>query len=144
MNSIHRIFKDGVAIERINLKRATIIEAEEIKDNLLDDIDCNKIIVDLSACNYIDSTFFGAMVFAYRLLKHQNCAIALVISESFLSKGYIFEEITSVFKVYNSMSDAMNALNNEYQKVYSENIKSIETITRTANIDQLHLVLNPE
>lgn len=144
MNSIHRIFKDGVAIERINLIRATINEAQEIKDILLDDIDCNKIIVDLSTCNYIDSSFFGAMVFAYRLLKHEECAFALVLGNSFLSRSFIYEEITSVFKVYHSMNEAMNALNNRYPKVNTENFKSAEAKAQPANIVQLQLMLNPE
>jgi anti-anti-sigma factor len=136
MNAIHRIFKDGVAIEKVNLLRATINNAQEIKDNLLDDIDCNKIIVDLSSCDYIDSTFFGAMVFGYRVLKHQGCSIAIVISNTFLSKSFIYKEISSVFKVYPTMINAMNALNNDYQNVSSENYKSPEEINQSVNIGQ--------
>jgi anti-sigma B factor antagonist/stage II sporulation protein AA (anti-sigma F factor antagonist) len=111
MKSIHRIFKGGVAIEKVNMIRATINEAQEIRDNLLDDIEIKKIIVDLSSCNYIDSTFFGAIVFAYRVLRHQGCAIVLVINKTFLSRSFIYEEIASVFKVYNSINEALEALN---------------------------------
>lgn len=112
MKSIHRILRNGVAIERVDLVRATINEATEIKDNLLDDMDFKKIIVDLSTCNYIDSTFFGALVFSYRILKHQNCAMVLVISKTFLSRSFIYKEIASVFKVYHSIAEALQALNN--------------------------------
>ena len=143
MNSIHRIFSNGVAIERVILVRATINDAQEIKDNLLDDIDCDKIIIDLSTCNYIDSSFFGAMVFAYRLLKHQGCSVALVVGRTFLSRSFIYKEIASVFKVYHSMTEAMQALTNPFKKLCWNN-ESAERKIEPANLVQLPLQLNPE
>ena len=137
MNSIHRIFKNGIAIERINLIRATINESQEIKDNLLDDIDCKKIIVDLSSCDYIDSTFFGAMVFAYRVLKHHGCSVVLVVSQSYISKSFIFQEISSVFKVYNSMAEAIEALTDNLEMENKDEIKPV-------NIVQLPIQLKSE
>jgi len=137
MNSIHRIFKNGIAIERINLIRATINESQEIKDNLLDDIDCKKIIVDLSSCDYIDSTFFGAMVFAYRVLKHQGCSVVLVVSQSYISKSFIFQEISSVFKVYHSMAEAIEALTDNLETEIKDENKPV-------NIVQLPIELKSE
>jgi len=128
MNSIHRIFKNGIAIERINLIRATINESQEIKDNLLDDIDCKKIIVDLSSCDYIDSTFFGAMVFAYRVLKQQGCSVVLVVSQSYISKSFIFQEISSVFKVYHSMAEAIEALTDNFEMENKDEIKPVNIV----------------
>lgn len=143
MNSIHRIFKNGIAIERINLIRATINEAQEIKDNLLDDVDCKKVIIDLCSCDYIDSTFFGAMVFAYRILKRQGCTVVLVISQSFISKSFIYQEISSVFKVYLSMTEAVEALNDNIEYVEERNKKNVR-MDKPANIVQLHLQLNSD
>ncbi len=144
MNSIHRIFKDGIAIERVDFIRATINEAQEIKDILLDDIDSKKIIVDLSMCDYIDSTFFGAMVFAHRVLRHQECEIALVISNTFLSKNFIYNEITSVFNVYHSMKDALHALNNIDKNTVGFRNENTAGERGPAKIDQMQLMLNPE
>ena len=73
MNAVHRIFSNGVAIERVALLRATMNEAPEIYGNLIDDItDYNSIIVDLSFCNFIDSTFLGALIQAYRKMKRKQ------------------------------------------------------------------------
>jgi anti-anti-sigma factor len=141
MNSIHRILRNGVAIESFDFTRATINDAEEIKDNLLDDINFNKIIVDLSNCNYIDSTFFGALVFAHRILKHQNCTMVLVISETFLSRSFIYKEISSVFRVYHSISEAVDALNTNCGQVANYNSISRKEIVK---IVQLPLQLNVE
>jgi anti-anti-sigma factor len=144
MNSIHRFLRNGVAIERVDLVRATINEAEEIKDNLLDDIDCKKIIVDLSMCDYIDSTFFGAMVFTYRILKHQNCAMVLVISKTFLSRSFIYKEIASVFKVYHSFFEALDALNTNCGQPTTANYANVENRKEPVRIVQLPIQLNTE
>jgi len=111
MDAIERSFRDGIAIEKVNLLRATMNEAYEIKDNLIDDIiDHKKIIVDLSLCEYIDSTFLGALVYAYRKIREQNGAIVLVLSNSFLSKSFIYKEISSIFQVYHSLEEAIAEL----------------------------------
>jgi len=141
MNSIHRILRNGVAIERFDFTRATINDAEEIKDNLLDDINFNKIIVDLSNCNYIDSTFLGALIFAHRILKHQNCTMVLVISETFLSRSFIYKEISSIFRVYHSISEAVDALNTNCEQVANYNSISRK---ETVKIVQLPVQLNVE
>lgn len=143
MNAIHRIFRNGVAIERLDTNRASFNEAQEIKDNLLDDVDCKKIIIDLSSCNYMDSTFLGAMIFAYRALRHQDCEFALVIGESFFSKSYIYNEITNIFKVYSSMNEAMNAFN-ESLKFSINQSGRLERKDNPATIVQMHLQLRPE
>jgi len=141
MNSIHRILRNGVAIESFDFTRATINDAEEIKDNLLDDINFNKIIVDLSNCNYIDSTFLRALIFAHRILKHQNCTMVLVISETFLSRSFIYKEISSIFRVYHSISEAVDALNTNCEQVANYNSISRK---ETVKIVQMPVQLNVE
>ncbi|MCW8960370.1 MAG: STAS domain-containing protein [Ignavibacteriaceae bacterium] len=113
MNAIHRIFKNGVAIERVTLVRATMNESPEINANLIDDMaDCKKIIVDLSFCDYIDSSFFGALVNAYRKMIAKGGSIVLVLSNTFLTNSFIYNDISSIFKVYHSIKEALYALNN--------------------------------
>ena len=53
-----------VLIEKVNLLRATTVEASIMKKRLFDDIHLykKKIIVDISKCDFIDSSFLGAMV----------------------------------------------------------------------------------
>jgi anti-anti-sigma factor len=53
-----------IVIEIVNLTRATLKEAEEFKKILSRDIELGwkNIIVDLTDCEFIDSTFLGALV----------------------------------------------------------------------------------
>ena len=53
-----------VVVQKVNLSRATLKEAEEFKRTLIENIEIGKkrIIVDLAECEFIDSTFLGALV----------------------------------------------------------------------------------
>lgn len=125
MEAIKRSLQGDIVIEKVNLIRATMNEAFEIKEILGDDIfDYKKIIVDLTSCDYVDSTFLGALVFSYRKMKEKNGTIALVISTGFLAKSFICSEITSVFKVYYSLKDAIESLTeNKKEESVSEQIE---------------------
>ena len=111
MDAIERVIENGILIEKVNLCRATMNEAYEIKDNLIDDIiDHKKIIVDLTFCEYIDSTFLGALIYAYRRIKEQRGIIALILSDTFLSKSFMYKEISSIFQIHFSLKEALAEL----------------------------------
>jgi len=144
MNAIHRIFKNGVAIERVTLVRATMNESPEIKANLIDDMaDCKKIIVDLSFCDYIDSSFFGALVNAYRKMIAKGGSIVLVLSNTFLTNSFIYNDISSIFKVYHTIKEALHALNNANGKVNTNEYQKLYERKEPARIVQTHLQLIP-
>ena len=107
MDAIRRSIIDGIVVEKVNLVRATMNEAYEVKDNLLEDgLDYKKIIVDLSTCDYIDSTFLGALVYSYRKIKENDGIIVLVVGDTFLSTSFMFREISSIFQVYLTLNEA--------------------------------------
>ena len=107
MDAIERSVKNGFVIEKVNLVRATLNEAYEIKNNLLEDgLDYDKIIVDLSSCDYIDSTFLGALVYSYRKIKERDGIVVLILGDTFLSTSFIFREISSIFQVYRTVREA--------------------------------------
>lgn len=143
MNAIHRILRNGVPIERVDIVRATLNEAQEINHNLLDDIGYKNIIVDLSSCDYIDSTFFGAIVNAYRKIKAKGGSIVLVIGDTFLSKSFIYKDIASVFNVYRSIKEAMQ-LKQPDQKVINANYNYASGREEPVKIVQAQLMFNPE
>jgi len=117
MEAIERSVSNGIVIEKVNLVRATLNEAYELKNNLLEDsLDHKKIIVDLSLCDYIDSTFLGAIIYSYKKIKERDGIIVLVIGDTSLANSFIFREITSIFLIFSSVKEAIDELNN-LQKV---------------------------
>ena len=68
MEDFEKIIENDIVIETINLVRSTYKEAGELKGILDDDIEkgYQKIIIDLSECDFIDSTFLGVLVFGLK------------------------------------------------------------------------------
>jgi anti-anti-sigma factor len=121
VDSIKRDIKNEIVIEKVNLVRATLNEAYLMKDNLLEDgLDYKKIIVDLSSCDYIDSTFLGALIYSYRKIKEQDGEILLVVGNQGLTNSFIFREISSIFKVCNSIREAIEEMNNCSTEILSD------------------------
>ena len=121
MDAIRRSIKDGIVVEEVNLVRATMNEAYEVKDNLLEDgLDYKKIIVDLSTCDYIDSTFLGALVYSYRKIKENDGIIVLVVGDTFLSTSFMFREISSIFQVYHTVNEAKDQLKTYNKELVAE------------------------
>ncbi len=99
-----------VLIEKVNLAIATIVEARIMKKRLLDDIHLyrKKIIVDISKCDFIDSTFLGALVVSLKRTRKAGGDIKMVIAPSFA----ITLNITGflrLFENYSSVEDALKS-----------------------------------
>lgn len=98
-----------VLIEKVNFSRATFKEAQEFKDRLLYDILTNniKIIVDLSSCEYIDSTFLGALVVVLKKMADRSGELKYIIPQP--SALYLFK-ITGLYGVLNLYRNKEEAL----------------------------------
>ena len=101
---------DGdVLIEKVNFSRATFKEAQEFKNRLLYDILTNniKIIINLSSCEYIDSTFLGALVIVLKKMTERSGELKYVIPQP--SALYLFK-ITGLYGVLNLYRNKEEAL----------------------------------
>jgi len=98
-----------VLVEKVNFSRATFKEAQEFKDRLIYDILMNneKIIIDLSSCEYIDSTFLGALVVILKKMADRSGEIKYVIPQP--SALYLFK-ITGLYGVLNLYRNREEAL----------------------------------
>ncbi|RKY95692.1 MAG: hypothetical protein DRQ13_06760 [Ignavibacteriae bacterium] len=99
-----------VLIEKVNLVRATFVEASIIKKRLLDDINLSKkkIIVDISKCDFIDSTFLGALVVSLKRTRATGGVIKLVTA-SFTGGIINLGGYQRIFENYLSVEDALNS-----------------------------------
>lgn len=117
LDDFTRTIYNDVIIYKLNFTRATFKEAQYFRDLVIEDIKAKKLkmIVDLSECDYIDSTFLGALVIilkkaAYysgeiKYIKPNACALALIKLTG----------LYSIFNLYSNLKDAVESF--EYPSI---------------------------
>ncbi len=108
MDFFEEIFGD-VVVETVNLERGTIKHADQLKKHLVDVIEngYNKIVLDISACNFIDSSFLGVLVAILKRTTSSNGDLKLVGFQPAVRSMF---ELTRLFRVFDSFADKRNAV----------------------------------
>jgi len=104
--------KHGVVlVEVVNLSRATMKEAEEFKHILLQDIELGwrKIIVDLTDCEFIDSTFLGALVVSLKRITGFGGDLRLVGFQSAVNSMFQLTRMYRVFESFQTRDEAIKS-----------------------------------
>jgi len=104
-----------IAIEKVRLPKATLIEAKVFWERLQTAIsqENDKLIVDLSDCTFVDSTFMGVIVQAQRELIKNQGELKLVLPAEQMKEFFKFAGITKVIETFQSKEDALSSFNKE-------------------------------
>ena len=99
---------NDVVFLTVNLVRATLKEADEFKNILMKDIAAGKknIVVDLSSCEFIDSTFLGTLVISLKKVTAIGGDIKLVGFKPAVRSMFELTRISRVFETFNSADEA--------------------------------------
>ena len=110
MENFEKQLSGDVLIEKVNLLKATIVEASIMKSRLLKDIQLKhkNIIVDISKCTFIDSTFLGALVVPLKRTRETGGDIKLVVAPSSATGDIL--SISGILRVFESCTSVENAL----------------------------------
>lgn len=102
-----------VVVENVNLTRATLKEAEEFKKMLAEDIESGtrKIVVDLSECEFIDSTFLGALVVSLKKVTALSGDLKLVGFQPPVHSMFELTRMYRVFEAYPTKFEAIESFN---------------------------------
>lgn len=102
---------NDVVVITVNLKRATMVEAEEFKEVLVNDIQrgIKKIVVDLSQCEFIDSTFLGSLVVTLKKLTALDGDLRLVGFQPAVHSMFELTRMYRVFESFKSKDDAVKS-----------------------------------
>jgi len=104
--------KHGVVlVEIVNITRATLKEAEDFKQVLLKDIELGwrKIVVDLTDCEFIDSTFLGALVVSLKRITGLGGDLKLVGFQSAVSMMFQLTRMYRVFETFPTRDEAIKS-----------------------------------
>jgi anti-anti-sigma factor len=98
-----------IVVEKVNLTRATLKEAEDFKKTLGSDIESGKkrIVVDLADCEFIDSTFLGALVISLKKITALGGDLKLV---GFQPNVRSMFELTRMYRVFESFETKEEAV----------------------------------
>jgi anti-anti-sigma factor len=103
--------RKGIVIKHVNLTRATKEHAEEFKKFLLKDINdkSDKIIVDLSSCEFIDSTFISSMVVALKAVNKIGGVLKLVANHLDVQSVLELTGMLKIFDIYRDVNEAIGS-----------------------------------
>ncbi len=98
-----------IMVVKVNFTRATLKEAKDLKTILYDGIDIGerKIIVDLSMCEFVDSTFMGSLVVSLRKVNALNGDLKLVEFHPAARALFELARLFRVFETYTSREEAI-------------------------------------
>ena len=101
----------SIIVEVISLKRATLTQAEAFKKILFKDIETGwrKIIIDLTDCEYIDSTFLGAMVISLKKIKGLGGNLRLVGIQAEVMHMFQLTRVDGIFEIHETKEDALES-----------------------------------
>lgn len=107
-----KVEKHGdIALVAVSLQRATLNESEEFKKILLTQIEggIKKLIVDLSQCEFIDSTFLGALVVTLKKITQQSGDLKLVGFQPAVQSMFELTRMYRIFEAFTNKNEAINS-----------------------------------
>lgn len=109
--SIKRETRGNVIIEKIDIKRATYKEAGDLKEELDKDFEEGflRIVIDLSECKYMDSTFLGVLVKSLKFVSEKGGDIKLAAAHSDAEVLLDLTRMNRVFRLYKTVNEAIES-----------------------------------
>lgn len=107
-----------IQVVNVYLKRATLKDAMSFRDFIMDLVKKGnlKFIVDLSTCEYIDSTFLGALVSSLKKIASIRGDLQLVYNNKNSTIVFEMTSMNRVFKIHQTLEDALDSLGGNIKK----------------------------
>ncbi len=117
MEAFEKISVDGVIVLAVNLTRSTVNEAIAFRKMLAEEINSGhtKLVIDLTKCVFIDSTFFGAIIMASKMLIDIGYKLKVVkpnVAGEFI---FAFTDYREVFDKYKTREEAIKSFEEDIQ-----------------------------
>jgi anti-sigma B factor antagonist/stage II sporulation protein AA (anti-sigma F factor antagonist) len=100
---------DEIVVVKVDILIATHRDAKPLWDEFESKMLFNrkKVIIDLSFCNNVDSTFLGILVKILRKLNDKGGKLALVFPKLVRQELFIVTGINKIIPCYNTLGEAM-------------------------------------
>lgn len=100
---------NDVFIVTVNLQEATIEQASEFNKLLSDAIEngCQKILIEMSEVNFIDSTFLGALIVNFKKIYPITGKLILVGLKPIVNTMFLQTSLNKIFEISQSRAEAL-------------------------------------
>jgi len=115
LEHFEKINVDGVFVIEVNLTRSTLNEAIAFRKIVEEEINSGhtNLIIDLSNCDYIDSTFFGAIMMALEMMKDKGYKLKVVKPVKPKEDIFILTNTLRLFDLYKTREDAIKSFDSD-------------------------------
>ena len=101
----------AIIVEVVNLQKATLKDAADFKKILFQDIETGwrKMIIDLTECEFIDSTFLGTIVITLKKITGFGGDLRLVGIQPEVKTMLQMTRMNRIFDIYETKEDALES-----------------------------------
>ena len=106
---------EGIAVVKIENTTATLKDAPLLWDVFESEFifDWKKIIIDLSLCTFVDSTFIGMIVKLFRKANEKNNHLKLVFPQITDVNSFSVAGITRILECFSTLQNAVDSFKPE-------------------------------
>ena len=117
MEAFEKIHIDGVFVIVVNCTRSTMLEANEFKKLIKEEISSahNKLVIDLTKCEYVDSTFFGAIMMTFGMMRDKGFKLKVVKPAILVESIFTITHTLSLFDIYKTREEAIKSFEEDFQ-----------------------------
>ena len=117
MEDFEIIYVDGVFVIAVNLIRSTLNESIAFRKMVEGEINSGhtKLVIDISKCDYIDSTFFGGIIWALGELSDKGKKLKVVKPTIVGEDIFTITNTLSVFDIYKTREEAIKSFEEDTQ-----------------------------
>jgi anti-sigma B factor antagonist/stage II sporulation protein AA (anti-sigma F factor antagonist) len=111
LEDFEKIFVDSVYVIAVNLTRSTINEAFAFRKIVEEEINSGhtNLVIDVSKCDYMDSTFFGVLIVILKMMKSKGYELKLVQPANPREDIFTAGNLTRLFDLYKTREDAVKS-----------------------------------
>ena len=115
MEDFEKIYVDGVYVIVVNLCRSTLNETTTFRKLVEEEINSghSNLVIDLSKCDFIDSTFFGAIILALKLTKGKGYELKVVEPANMGEDIFTTRNFCRIFDLYETREDAIKSFESD-------------------------------
>ena len=102
---------EGIAVVKVDIPSATLREAKSLWEIFESEqiFDWRKIIIDLSECTFVDSTFIGMIIKIYRRVNETNSQLKLVFPQLNNTESFRVVGITKIMQCFKNIDHAVKS-----------------------------------